>query len=265
MWWNDDPNQLLFAGRQATWAIWMKDGERIAKHGVNALGIPKTIDDSYYMNYRGHYGDLQFIHSMANKDDVAAATTRDDILAWAEFAYAVATRQIGTGTTLDQVRTTGFQQHFSHQPGWTVRYLLGPRYLLSHPDHYQDMALGSLLHMVQDSYSAAHADRAFDASPRCPDGRVRQFHSYVHQDADKHGSADTREGWRSRAFTPAQDPVNVSATLIRYARQRIAWPVVRAYLQDTVYCLDTDAQPSSAGAYADESAAAKVSGRGGGA
>ena len=206
------------------------------------------------MNYRGHYGDLQFIHGMASRNEEDPATTRDNMLVWAEFAYAVATRQIDPDTTLDRVPTPGFRRHFAKQPGWAISYLLGPRYLLrQQPDHFQQMALGSLLHMVQDSYSAAHAERAFDASPRCPNGRVRQFYSYVDQDSDKHGTADTRAGWQARTFTAAQDPVNVSATLIRFARERTAWPVVRSYLQDTVFCLDADAQASGPGPYASES------------
>jgi hypothetical protein len=250
VWWNDDPNQLLFAGYQAKWLAWMNDGEKIAKHGVNYLGKPATITADYYMTYRSHFGDLQFLHAMASKDGEDPATTQNNILSWAEFAYSVATRAIDASTTLDHVQTPGFQNYFAKQPGWSVRYLLGPRYLLTHPDHFQQMALGSLLHMVQDSYSAAHTERAFDASPRCPNGRVHEFYSYVGQDPDKHGTADTRAGWQERQFTAAQDPVNVSATLIRFARQRTAWPVVRSYLQETVFCVDADAQVSSAGPFA---------------
>lgn len=250
VWWNDDPNQLLFAGRQPKWFGWMKDGERIARHARNWLGRPARITPRYYMNYRSHFGDLQFLHAMASADGEAAADTRAHVLEWAEFAWAVATRKIAVDRTLDQVTTPGFQARFSQQSGWTVGYLFGPRYLLrQNPDHYPDLALGSLLHVVQDSYSEAHVQRDFAASPRCPDGRIVRFHSYVHQDGARHGTADTRGAWQARRFTAAQDPVNVSASLIRYADSDAPWPEVARYLALTVFCIDDDAQPASAGAY----------------
>jgi len=250
VWWNDDPNQLLFT-QPMTWAVWMEDAKQIAKKQRNLRGQQRTITPRYYMQYRSHYGDLQFLHSMASKDDEAPADTRQNILDWAEFAYAVATRGIGTQTLLGQVTTSHFQDHFKYQSGWTVSYLFGPRYRLKdNPDHFQDMALGSLLHLVQDSYSDAHAQRSLEPSAKCPDGRIVEFHAYGHQVSKLHGTADTRSAWKGRTFSQAQDPVNVSATIVHFARQGVGWPIVQHYLQDTVFCLDTDAQKAGPGDYA---------------
>lgn len=248
VWWNDDPNQLLFT-QPMTWAVWMKDANRITKRGQNLRGQARTITPHYYMQYRSHYGDLQFLHSMASADGDTAHATRQNILGWAEFAYAVATRQIGSQTLLNQVGTSHFQDYFKNQSGWTVAYLFGPQYRLTNDHHFQDMALGSLLHLVQDSYSAAHTQRNLDASAKCPAGRVIQFHAYGHQVSSLHGVADTRSSWKEQTFSQEQDPVNVSATLLHFAQQRTAWPVVESYLRDTVFCLDADAQGAGPGRY----------------
>ncbi|CAG8866459.1 hypothetical protein [Pseudomonas fluorescens] len=249
VWWNDDPNQLLFT-QPVTWTVWMKDANRIAKQGKNLRGQKQTISQRYYMQYRSHYGDLQFLHSMASADGDAAEVTRQNILDWAEFSYSVATRQIETQTLLNLVETSHFQNHFKNQSGWTVSYLFGPKYRLRDDNHFQEMALGSLLHLVQDSYSDAHTQRSLEASAKCPAGRVVQFHAYGHQISSQHSTADTRSAWKGRTFSKEQDPVNVSATLIHFAHQGVGWPVVESYLRDTVFCLDTDAQEAGPGKYA---------------
>jgi hypothetical protein len=248
VWWNDDPNQLLFALRQAKWFAWMKDGAKIAKHGRNLRGAEKKLNQTYYLNYRGHFGDLQFLHGMASADGESAEQTQENILEWAEFSYAVATKKIMPETMLADVRTTGFQNHFANQPGWTVSYLFGPRYRLK-GDHYSSMALGSLLHVIQDSFSEAHTFRDFGASPNCPNGRVTQFYSYVNQDPNLHNTEDTRTAWMSRKFNSAQDPVSASATLIRFAEQDTEWSIVRAYLLTNVFCIDSDAVPAGPGRF----------------
>ncbi|MEO4049447.1 hypothetical protein AAFN46_20505 [Pseudomonas sp. CAU 1711] len=249
VWWNDDPNQLLFA-HVGKWGVWMKDANRIAKYGLNLRGERKTLNKTYYMQYRSHYGDLQFLHAMATSNQEAAQVTRQHILDWAEFSYAVAIRRINTQTLLSDVKTSHFQEHFKNQPGWTVSYLFGPKYRLERKDHFQEMAIGSLLHLIQDSYSDAHALRNFEPSEKCPLGRVIEFHSYGKQNPDLHGVADTRAAMKSQKFTKEQHPVNASATILRFMDDQEDWPVVKAYLRDTVFCLDADAQGAGPGRYA---------------
>jgi hypothetical protein len=250
VWWNDDPNQYLFAGWQAKWLIWMEDAESIAKNGVNLRRRKAVIDRSYVMTYRSHYGDLQFLHAMASLEGESAEVTRDNVLDWAEFAYAVATGRIDPQSTFETVDLAFVRRHFDHRPGWSVAYLFAPKYRLRREAHYRDMALGALLHTVQDSYSDPHAARRFDASPDCARGGVARFHFYGGQDSKKHKRADTLAAFKARqdeAFTDSQNPVNVSATLIRYATNDVGWPVVRDYLETTVFCIDRDAPGADAG------------------
>lgn len=251
VWWNDDPDQLLFAGRQGVFGVWLKDAKRIARTGRNLrLQRVTPIGPDYHVTYRSHYGDLQFIHAMAAADAQRPETTRSDALAWAEFAYAVATGRLDPETKMSRVPVSRIAELFRSRPGWTVNYLFAPKYRLRESGYTRDMAAGSLLHLVQDSYSAAHTKRAFDATPTCPFGRVLQFYSYTHQDPDSHAAQDTRSGWQSGSFTDAQDPVNASATMLAYMRAGVEWEIVKPYLENVVFCVDSDATLADPGIYA---------------
>lgn len=249
VWWNDDPNQLLFAGTHAHWLAWLKDADHIAKKQRNLKGREAKITPGYYLHYRSHYGDLQFLHAMAAAPKDDPAMTRGHLIDWARFAYGVATGEIDPELTMERLDTPIARSHFKQQPGWTVNYLFAHRYRLTQPNYARDMALGSLLHLVQDSYSEAHTRRSFEPSDRCPAGRVLEFHSYTPQNPDKHGGADSRAAWSARPFTAAQNPVNASATLIHFARSGADWGTVEQYLTGTVFCLDSDAQPASGGPF----------------
>lgn len=250
VWWNDDPNQLLFALRQGRFLSWMHDARLIATTGRNWRGKEATIGPDYYLTYRSHYGDLQFLHAMASADDEPAAATRHRALLWAEFAYRVATGRLDPETTMDRIEPEELRAYFEAQPGWTIHFLFAYRYQLRTEAYKRMMAAGSLLHLVQDSYSAAHVQRSFEPTAQCPHGAIVQFHAYTCQDPEAHKRQDLRSAWLQRGFTAAQDPVNVSATLLGYIRQEAEWNVVRDYLEGTVFCLADEARNASPGDYA---------------
>lgn len=62
----------------------------------------------------------------------------------------------------------------------------------------KNMAFGSLLHMVQDSFSKAHVERQGSDAPggHWP-GRVKEFHAYALQDHKRHSDADERESFQA--------------------------------------------------------------------
>lgn len=250
VWWNDDPNQNLFSVRYATWAAWMNDAHTLVAKHHNWLGRDVRLTNRYKMQYRSHYGDLQFLHAMANEDGDAPAVVRKRILDWIGFAYAVASRKLEPDTVMADVDFPVAKSYFSAQPGWTVNHLFGPTYTLGKAT-IPDVALGSILHVVQDSFSDAHAARAQDATTACPTGRIVQFHSYGKQDSKLHRTADMRAAWRDGKFTPELNPVEASAVIVRFAREGADWNgVVEPYLRRTVFCIDADAQPSGPGRYA---------------
>lgn len=250
VWWNDDPNQHLFGVHYATWVIWMSDAEGIAKKGRNWLGKSATITPGYKMQYRSHYGDLQFLHAMANENGETADAVRQRILDWTEFAYAVATEQIEPDVKLADSQMPVVTRYFSRQPGWSVHYLFAPQFTLGRTT-IKDVALGSILHVVQDSFSKAHSSRDYALTAECPSGRVTEFHAYNSQDSALHGKADTRNSWlENDQFTADSNPVQVSAQLIAFARTGADWPsVVKPYLETKVFCVGKDARLSSGGGF----------------
>lgn len=249
VWWNDDPNQHLFGVGYGTWVAWMDDAHRIATTGHNWLGHHTTIGPDYKMQYRSHYGDLQFLHAMASADREAPEETRRKVLDWIAFAYEVATRRLEPDTPLAEVRSKSTAEFFVQQPGWTVNYLFAPKFTLG-KSTIPDVALGSILHVLQDSFSDAHVERAYAPARGCPDGRVIQFHAYGSQDPTRHTKSDTRTAWLAGTYTPVTNPVEVSARMITFAHTGADWSsVVEPWLRNTVFCLGEDAQPAGPGEY----------------
>lgn len=202
------------------------------------------------MMYRSHFGDLQFLHAMASKDGELAAVTRRRILMWAEFSWDVATGQIPSATLLTDVKIDDFEEFFgnSGQDVLTL-YTLGNSALRR---NIRDVAFGSLLHLVEDSFAFGHADRAPPvAGTTCPDsglphpGVIRSFRSYTNQDHKKHGLHDSRDSYRAR-LEMKPNVVDVGKILVdKYDRQE-PWSSMAGYFQ-CLFDLENDNQPASAG------------------
>lgn len=250
VWWNDDPNQHLFGVHYGTWVVWMRDAHGIVTSGRNWLGRRTRIGPGYKMQYRSHYGDLQFLHAMANGDGEQPVEVQRRIIEWMRFAYAVATENIDPETDLGEVQYPVTERYFSRQSGWTVNHLFAPKFTLGKATIAQ-VALGSILHVIQDSYSTAHAERAFDATEGCRNGRVVEFHAYGSQSSSLHSDADTRASWlQNTSFTTTSNPVQASAQMILFARRKTSWEkVVEPYLRDQLFCINSDARISSPGRF----------------
>jgi len=258
VWWNDDPDQLLYSIHYPTWLVRQRHAGRLARADRDRPGQPPTINSSYRMQYRSHYGDLQFLHAMANADGDAATDVQQRILDWARFAYAVAMGEILPETRLEDVDEPIVQSYFETRPGWSVGYLFAPRYVLrDRPDPdtgrrpVADTALGSILHMIQDSYSRPHTKRVYAGREGCQNGRVVQFYSYANQQSGRHKPHDTRASHDGNTqFTSRQNPVEASARLIWLANRRADWTrVVEPYLRNEVFCVGSDAEAASAGEF----------------
>lgn len=249
IWWNDDPNQLFYVVGYPTWYAWMEDAESIARTGRNLRGQQRRINATYKMQYRSHFGDLQFLHAQANADHEAPAITQARILAWMEFAYGVAIERIPPERTLGEIEQPLIRASFENQAGWTVNHLFAPKYILR-SEPFRDLPLGSMLHVVQDSFAAGHNRRAYDSAGGCANGRVIQFTSYIHQNSERHGEADTRaallDGIANR-YNRLHNPVEASARLIMFVHAKADWATqVEPYLKN-LFCIGPDAEPSGPG------------------
>jgi hypothetical protein len=240
VWWNDDPEQLLNSVNYPRFAINMARAERDARE-------PGGIDSSSRMQYRSHYGDLQFLHAMATADGERPGETRRKLLDWMEFAYAVASGRLDTSLTLGEIDMATPREFFAGRSEWTVAELFNPRESLGE-DMLPEHALGSMLHVIEDSFAAGHTARGAAAAPFCPYGTVLQFHAYQSEDSDRHAKADAQDALL------AADPrlVPVVARMIELQRVGADWSAeVRPYLEQ-VFCLDEASEPAGPGEFAED-------------
>lgn len=258
--WNDDPpfmvsstsipecraEQTIRVVTQPT--CWHKLFKHAEKRSKSTFFDGKS--KRWNMMYRSHFGDLQFLHAMAARDGEPAELTRKRILMWAEFSWGVATGQIPRATLLKDVRVDGFDEFFgkSGQDVLTL-YTLGNSALRR---HLRDLAFGSLLHLVEDSFAFGHADRAPPATgTNCPGsdlphpGVIRSFRSYTNQDHKKHGAHDSRESYRSR-LDMKPNVVDVGKVLVDQYDRQAPWNSVAGYFE-CIFDVENGATPASAG------------------
>lgn len=184
--------------------------------------------------YRSHFGDLQFLHAMASRDGEPAGITRDRVLMWAEFAWSVAIGSEKGNTLLKDVKVKGFSAFFPRS-GQNVLdlYTLGNQGLRRRLD---DVAFGSLLHVVQDSFAFGHAERenpvpgAVCSGTNLPQpGMIRAFRSYSNQDHKKHGAHDARAAFQNSTQV-SPNAVDVGKVLLAMYEDKKPWSEVEPYL-----------------------------------
>jgi hypothetical protein len=243
---------VRFATQPDCWYCLFQEAQRSAeKRKIAGCQKGKGIRRGNLMT-RSHFGDLQFLHAMANEDGVPPNETRKKVLEWLEFAWKVATREIRPQTRLNAVGIPTIAEHFGCTE-WTVAdiYILGRNDRLLPRVH--EIALGSVLHTVQDSFAGGHTTRESVAPPEiCPGTtiakppRVVEFHSYIGQDAHKHDARDTRQAMVEAL--PSQWPLAVEATrqLFELFENRTGWADAKPYLE-CVFDLAPDARNSSGG------------------
>lgn len=242
LWWNDDPRQFLFGKAVINAALQWSDAQHSARLARRSGGRHRHPAMQKLL-YRSHFGDLQFLHAMAARDGEPPALTQQRILAWFAFAYSVATGAMSPDTRLGQLAPP-LRDSFAADWSWTVEQLFKPRSGMKHLP-LGELALGTMLHVAQDSYSSSHATRNMAPSPACAAGSVTGFHFFLGQDTAQHRAADSRAALHhdtAARFTALQNPVEASARLILLTRRRADWAtVVEPYLRSTLFCLDPSA------------------------
>jgi len=260
--WNDDPPFRLQAGpgtpksckaeqtirfstQPKCWADIFRAAASRASEAPDGAGASSSLLE------RSHFGDLQFIHAMASANDEPPDTTRERILAWAEFTWRVGRGEIGLAVEMESVPVVKLASLFERN-GFRVQdlFTLGNVQLRR---HLADVAFGSLLHMVQDSFAKGHVDRteampgqACGAADRPAPGAIREFHVYGAQDARRHGAFDSRDALAAHLVGEQPNVVSVGRALLEYRDQQATWEEVLPYVE----CIfrTEGAQSASAGA-----------------
>jgi len=245
--WNDDPYAQLLAGNDFSplqpslgpaWYLDFKSAKRQAKTGVG-------FQDMDLLG-RSHFGDLQFLHGMADRDGVKADDTAKRMLAWASVAYRIALGDIDHRKPLKMDSVA--DGLLSSAAEMSAMRLLRAKT----KSETRARAFGALLHMVQDSYARGHVSRV-PASAGQPAG-INQFLSYGNQDSDKHAHDDSwRDGTddleRTLRIPGAQDALAASTELVRRYKTREPWPAVESYLKNGPLFVRSDAKNSGPGEY----------------
>lgn len=218
---------------------------------------------------------------MASQPSESAQETKDKIMAWAKFTYTLSISSNDfSNETIDGPVISSFSTISTTllRQGWTVGALFDPvpggewersynpmklgRYKPSGVPRTQvkyaaqvqgtsvkHIALGSLLHMVQDSYSDAHVEREGGCNPLSKQRYgIVSFRDYVAQSSVDHGFADARPDWLGAGDLEKNNPIWASAQLIQYSFKKVAWDKgVEQFLDQEVFPLTNPSNPSSTG------------------
>lgn len=261
--WNDTPPFTLLKTRTAfcpldkvitinnypeCWGILFKDAKKQAEAGRKYGNAPLTL-----VLYRSHFGDMQFLHSMATNEQELARETKQKIMAWAEFMYRVALGEINRGTYVKKTGMPDIDGLFTHRYD-TVQTL----FVNDSPREYREdenlhlFAMGVLLHMVADSFSDSHAERGDQLGQECRQakgkrnpGWIRQFHVYILQDSSAHSTAETDQALAEK-LEDDTSPVDVGRAIMEYYNRKAPWEELKDYL-DCVYELADPNAPAGPG------------------
>lgn len=231
---------VRFSTQPMCWYCLFKDAEvkaqtkEITGCSKSAKSIPGNLMT------RSHFGDLQFLHGMAHAPDVHPVETRAQILDWLEFAWKVSSREIAPLTFLKDVKIPAIQKHFGCTE-WRVvdLYLLGRQDAKSGlVPQIRDIAFGSVLHTVQDSFAAAHAEREKEPTGKQCEGtsfaippRVIEFHAYGAQDGTLHDHDDSRQAMASGPQDRWPEAVEATRNLFELQADGAKWAQADSYVQ----------------------------------
>lgn len=210
-----------------------------------------------------HYGSLQFLHAMTTSvvpqpGQSELDLTTAQIVSWTELAFSVANGSIKANApfcrTVRQYGAAGealAPPDFPFCATWTMASLFGMtcRNPLdsrtcsqnNDPELTRRVALGALLHMVQDSYSRSHAGRAEElpngpypeAAVRCQP--VKAFYRYSLAQKANHKYADVEPTFDASCVSQdAMDPITASARLIWLADHKCNVRWASALVRDGV-------------------------------
>jgi hypothetical protein len=244
--WNDDPEVLMFDANDSSDADF-SSGVLWLDHFTDAEGTSQI--DYKNMTGRSHFWDMQFMHGMACTSDEAAALTSYRALMWAELMYKVAIGESVTDSGLPSSPaevvetviifvkipanptsydksgkiTESIAKYFSTSsvPNNTDSL----EFLLARDDPFRKIdygkrAIGSVMHLIQDSFARGHTRRVllnpedlvtdsvtamtFTPGEYGKFGDVITFHNYVGQDSDQHDAFD------EDTSTDGLDPTDLS-------------------------------------------------------
>lgn len=227
--------------------IYQSAERRAAVHSFSARNRSWLIQ-------RTHFGDLQFLHSMAEHPAEDAQTTQDKVLAWARFLFGVHREEFGGDdflarcpATMRNCRLVELPKIAAWFPGEMTVADLFTQGDETYRGNLREVALGSLLHMVQDSFSEAHVVRSSDQQNR-PCGppelkwrsaaTIQSFQTFAAQDKDRHAQRDTARAFGSGLVKFRPNVVEVATRVRTLMQDAPDWSLVERYLRECVWVIE---------------------------
>lgn len=168
---------------------------------------------------RGHFGDMQFLHSMAPEGQ-SAEESYGRIRMWMEFAYRVSRHEFNLKSDASEVPVAGVKTFFV-RGARRVGDLFDYRF--TYP-RAAAVALGQMLHIAQDSFAHCHTRR--DTS-----GQVIQFLSYLHQDTSSHRAHDNDMTYVESLERLPLNPISFAKELLEMRAADKPWAEVEPLIE----------------------------------
>jgi hypothetical protein len=283
--WNDDPAVLMFD--EDTTNNW-HFSTGVSWYFAFKLAGLATMNNLTNLTGRSHYFDLQFLHAMASTAGELPTDTLAKIMLWAEVMYRLSIGEGVSGT--DKLGSIAIASNVTAAAGATYSYSLSQffdAYTVPRGDDtlnhlltldtacvsldLKRRAIGSLLHLVQDSYARGHVRRTLtnpgDLLPGKTDefkpgtyghyGEVENFHCYRGQSElhDKYDKPPLLAWLRPNDINSfnvlhgARDAVNAGLSLLNMWNSGTPWVASggpKELLEGTVFKLAAKASPADA-------------------
>jgi hypothetical protein len=242
------------------WRTLFYDADKTAKQRITKRRGEPVFGPGDYLLYRSHFGDLQFFHSMAAFDGEAASDTVHRMKMWAQFLWG-----IGTGTIAKDrfIRSVGVEQLELYFPGDLTAINLFATGIIEVRKDLDKVAIGVLLHMVQDSFSEAHAGRNAETGATCElmprfaqPGSIRQFYSYAGQSGSLHDHEDTFNALGIQTLQVSPSVVDVSRAFLALWQEKASWADAEKYF-DCAFALENPSTKAGPGPFIKEAASSR--------
>lgn len=261
-WWNDDPLMYTWGqgGDFKNGLFSLKDqfDSKTKKYTGGVAGC--WLEGKDHLGWNSHYGKLQHLHFMSNQSSRVSDSDRLDettrlALVWIKFAYGVAIGERPAKSALTKrdeealsLPSVALNYCLSNAENAKVRTLFAR--VQSHGEEERDLrtpdvALGSIFHIIQDSFSPAHTcrkEQVVSGQHYAVLSGVYNFNEQLEEPFGKieHGVNDRYPGWlltyaQNGEHVYANDPIVVGVWMINAVDSGVDWDKVEAYLRSTIF------------------------------
>jgi hypothetical protein len=271
-WWNDEPLMLLWGqkedfqqGLRYIAPVFMFKNWTVYQ-GATEDPCPLKAED--HLMRASHFGAMQYLHFMSNEPNCIKSDDRstckdagtrlqptlDRAMDWIKFAYPIAARLREPESAFTHEEEVALGMPPIHKnlclndrtsaKVLTVFSRMGPdrdrayRRLIT-----PDVALGTILHIVQDSFSPGHACRVRQEVDGLPMAILADVYNYNEQTSSSHAKLDVFPDWLLKYASDgsrehriyANDPIAIGVWLLQAVDRQAPWSEVNAYLRSVAF------------------------------